>query len=59
MTHVSLYAGEGKLIEGPGTGEKVREVSLREKYGKDREELKAGRQVAGGRTVYFGRYLDE
>ncbi len=48
ITHVMLYAGEGRVIEGPGTGEKVREIALEERL---KETGKAGRRV------YYGAYL--
>ena len=46
ITHVMLYAGDGRIIEGPGTGEKGREISLEERL----KELR-------GRKVYYGTYL--
>jgi len=48
ITHVMLYAGDGKAIEGPGTGTKVRETEL------DARIREAG---SAGRKVYFGTYF--
>ena len=46
VTHVMLYAGEGRIIEGPGTGSHVREIELTQR-------LKEGK----GRRISFGTYL--
>ena len=46
ITHVMLYAGDGRLIEGPGTGEKVREIPLEERL-----------KETAGRKVSYGTYL--
>ncbi len=46
ITHVMLYAGDGKAIEGPGTGTVVREIPLVERM-----------REAAGRRVYYGSYL--
>ena len=46
VTHVMLYAGEGRVIEGPGTGSKVREIELSERL-----------KEAKGRRISFGTYL--
>ena len=46
ITHVMLYAGDGRVIEGPGTGSSVREIPLDEKL-----------KEAAGRRVYYGSYL--
>ena len=48
VTHVMLYAGQGRVIEGPGTGSTVREISLDEK-------LKT--PGIAGRRVAYGTYL--
>ncbi len=47
VTHVMLYAGEGRIIEGPGTGSPVREVPLSDRL-----------QEIGGREVSCGSYLE-
>ncbi len=46
ISHVALYAGDGRVIEGPGTGERVREISLEERL-----------RQTGNRRVWFGSYL--
>ena len=46
ITHVMLYAGEGKVIEGPGTGKNVRETGLDERL-----------KEADGRQVHYGTYF--
>lgn len=48
ITHVMLYAGNEKVIEGPGTGQKVREADLESRI---REAKKAGRKI------YYGTYF--
>ena len=48
ITHVMLYAGDGRVIEGPGTGEKVREIEMEPRL---KEAEKAGRKV------FYGTYL--
>ena len=47
ITHVMLYVGNGRIIEGPGTGEKVREINLDQRL-----------RAAQGRRVAFGSYLE-
>lgn len=46
ITHVMLYAGDGKIIEGPGTGAAVREMPLEERL-----------QETAGRRVHYGSYF--
>ena len=46
ITHVMLYAGDGRVVEGPGTGEKVREIPLEDRL-----------KETGGRKVFYGTYL--
>jgi cell wall-associated NlpC family hydrolase len=46
ITHVMFYAGGGQVIEGPGTGEKAREIPLEERL-----------KETGGRKVFYGTYL--
>jgi hypothetical protein len=46
VSHVMLYAGEGRLIEGPGTGKAVREIGLEERLRSEPE-----------RQASFGTYL--
>ncbi|MDO8730781.1 MAG: C40 family peptidase [Candidatus Omnitrophota bacterium] len=49
ITHVMLYSGGGQVIEGPGTGKKVWETSLKSRL-KEAE--------ASGRKVYYGTYFE-
>jgi len=46
VTHVMLYIGENRVIEGPGTGSRVREIDLTERL-----------KEAKGRRISFGTYL--
>ncbi|MCM8794218.1 MAG: NlpC/P60 family protein [Candidatus Omnitrophica bacterium] len=46
ITHVMLFAGEGKIIEGPGTGMSVRETDLESRL-----------REAAGRRVSYGTYV--
>ena len=56
IVHVMLYAGEGELIEGPGTGTSVRRVSVSARLGKTLDWIAPG-VVVDGQTVLFGTYL--
>jgi cell wall-associated NlpC family hydrolase len=56
IVHVMLYAGEGQLIEGPGTGQRVRRISVAERLGRPLDSLASGSAV-DGQTVSFGAYL--
>ena len=56
IVHVMLYAGDGWIVEGPGTGLTVRRIELTERLGSRPEQLKPGMQI-GKQTVYFGTYL--
>lgn len=58
IVHVMLYAGEGWLIEGPGTGQAIRRIALRERLGISLDELADGRQV-GEQRVYLGTYFPD
>ena len=40
IVHVMLYAGDGRLIEAPGTGLVVRRISVAERLGRPLERLK-------------------
>lgn len=46
ITHVMLYAGDGRIIEGPGTGTAVRELPLEERL-----------KEAAGRRAHYGSCL--
>jgi hypothetical protein len=56
VVHVMLYAGGGEVIEGPGTGESVRRISLAQRLGIPVEALRPG-AVVNGQTISFGSYL--
>ena len=56
IVHVMLYAGDGDVIEGPGTGQTVRRISLRQRLGRPLESLAPG-SVVEGQTVSFGTYF--
>ena len=56
IVHVMLYAGNGELIEGPGTGSAVRRISVGERLGHPVDWLAPGAAV-DGQTVFFGSYL--
>ena len=56
IVHVMLYAGEGEIIEGPGTGTAVRRIRLAERLGWPPDRLTSG-SVVDGQTVLFGAYL--
>ena len=56
ISHVMLYAGDGWLIEAPGTGQQVRRIEVSKRLGRPIAYVKPGSKTAG-RTVYFGAYL--
>ncbi len=56
VVHVMLYAGDGALIEGPGTGMAVRRIGVAERFGRPMDQLEPG-AVIDGQTVSFGSYL--
>ena len=56
IVHVMLYAGEGEVIEGPGTGLTVRRIALAQRLGRPIDQLSPG-AVIDGQTVFFGSYL--
>jgi hypothetical protein len=56
IVHVMLYAGEGEVIEGPGTGLTVRRIALSQRLGRPIDQLSPG-AVIDGQTVFFGSYL--
>jgi hypothetical protein len=57
ISHVTLYAGDGQIIEAPQTGMVVRKISFEEKYGKPLNKLKNG-SVVNDRAIYFGTYFE-
>ncbi len=58
IVHVALYGGNETLIEAPQTGEKVREISFMDRFGKSLSELSNG-TVVGDRVVTFGTFFPE
>ena len=56
VVHVMLYAGDGAVIEGPGTGMTVRRVSVESRLGRSLDWLPAG-TVIDGQTLTYGAYL--
>ncbi|MDP3722894.1 MAG: NlpC/P60 family protein [Candidatus Omnitrophota bacterium] len=56
VVHVMLYAGDGAVIEGPGTGLTVRRLPIAQRLGHDADSLAPG-TVVEGQTVSFGTYL--
>ena len=57
IVHVMLYAGDGELIEGPGTGKAVHRIRLTERLGQTLDWIAPG-AVINDQTVYFGSYLE-
>lgn len=56
IVHVMLYAGQNNAIEGPGTGNTVRRISLHERLGRSLDQLASG-TIVNEQTVFFGAYL--
>ena len=56
IVHVMLYAGEGWLIEGPGTGLFVHRIQVAERLGRPIEQLTSGERI-DRQTLFFGAYL--
>ena len=56
IVHVMLYAGDGEVIEGPGTGLSVRRLALAERLGRPLGELSPGMTIED-QTISFGSYL--
>ena len=56
IVHVMLYAGAGEIIEGPGTGQAIRRISLAARLGRPLEELASG-DVIEGQTIAYGTYF--
>lgn len=56
IVHVMLYAGEGWLVEGPGTGQVIRRISVSERLGVSVDAVTDGARV-GEQRVYLGTYL--
>lgn len=58
IVHVMLYAGQGQILEAPGTGKTVRLISAVERVGQSLENLPPGSGVAG-QALYYGSYFIE
>ena len=58
VVHVGFYSGEGRILEAPQSGEKVREIPFLERFGKELAATKAGDAV-GDRVIYFGTLFEE
>lgn len=56
IIHAMLYAGDGEVIEGPGTGLVIRRISLTERLGRALDWLESGGML-DEQTVFFGSYL--
>ncbi|MBI3324757.1 MAG: C40 family peptidase [Candidatus Omnitrophica bacterium] len=56
IVHVLLYAGDDWLMEGPGTGARVRRASATKRLGRSIAELKPGQQV-NDQTISFGTFF--
>ena len=56
IVHVMIYAGDGTVLEGPGTGQTVRRIPVADRLGQPVEHLRPG-AVVKRQTVFFGAYL--
>ena len=56
ISHVMLYAGDGEVIEAPGTGLAVRRIALKQRLGQSLDWLAPG-AVVEDQTLFFGTYL--
>ncbi|MCG2725433.1 MAG: NlpC/P60 family protein [Elusimicrobia bacterium] len=52
IDHVMIYSGKGKLIEATRETNSVREISFKEKFGKNLSDIKNG-QLINGSKIYF------
>ena len=52
-----LYAGDGDVIEGPGTGQAIRRIAIAQRLGEPLDGLAPG-HVVKDQTVSFGTYLE-
>lgn len=53
VVHVAFFVKGEELLEAPQTGEKVRKITFKDRFGRTKDEIKSGDAV-GGRIVYFG-----
>ena len=56
IVHVMLYAGDGWVIEGPGTGLSIRRIPLAKRFGRPLKQLHAGDRI-DHQTLFFGTYF--
>ena len=56
IVHVMLYAGDGWLIEGPGTGLAIHRIEVTKRFGRSLKQLKPGDHI-GRQTLSFGTYF--
>ncbi|MBI4356079.1 MAG: C40 family peptidase [Candidatus Omnitrophica bacterium] len=57
IVHVMLYAGHDTVIEGPGTGQYVRRISVAERLGRPLETFRQGEGLPNGQHLFCGTYL--
>jgi len=53
IVHVAFYAGTGRILEAPQSGESVHEINVEDRFGTGFNEIKSGDRI-GDRVVYFG-----
>ena len=58
IVHVLFYEGAETLLEAPQSGEKVRRISSKDRFGKPISEMKNGERI-GDRIVTFGSFFSE
>ncbi len=57
VTHVAFYAGEGRIIEAPQSGQPVHEITAEERFGRKLSDISNGETV-GERVIYFGTLFE-
>lgn len=58
VTHVAFYAGDGKILEAPQSGQPVHQISVEERFGKKLSDMTNGETV-GERVIYFGTLFED
>ena len=53
IVHVAFYAGGGRILEAPQSGESVHEINVEDRFGTDFSHIRSGDRI-GDRVVYFG-----